>query len=96
MFFLCGNDVNSSQNTFTGIIEQTINETRQRLLSHPIYASVDRVAHLQVFMKNHVFAVWDFMSLLKRLQKDVANCDLLRLPPADGNLSRFVNEIIVG
>ncbi|MCH7987957.1 MAG: DUF3050 domain-containing protein [Planctomycetes bacterium] len=86
----------TSQNTSTGIIEQTIGETRQRLLSHPIYASVDRIEHLQIFMKNHVFAVWDFMSLLKRLQKDVAGCDLPWLPPADANLARFVNEVILG
>ena len=86
----------SSQNTSTEIIEQTIGETRQRLLSHPIYASVDRIEHLQIFMKNHVFAVWDFMSLWKRLQKEVAGCDLPWLPPADANLARFVNEMILG
>ena len=94
--FLCGDLVNSSQNTSAGIIEQTIGETRRRLLSHPVYASVDRIEHLQIFMKNHVFAVWDFMSLLKRLQKDVAGCDLPWLPPADANLARFVNEVILG
>ena len=88
--------MNSSQNTSADLIEQTIEQTRQRLLSHPIYASVDRIEHLQVFMKNHVFAVWDFMSLLKRLQKEVAGCDLPWLPPADANLARFVNEMILG
>ncbi len=88
--------MNSSQNTSTDIIEQAIDKIRQRLLSHPIYASVDRIEHLQIFMKNHVFAVWDFMSLLKRLQKDVAGCDLPWLPPTDANFARFVNEILLG
>jgi hypothetical protein len=91
-----GNFVNTSQNTSTGLIEQTIDEVRQRLLSHPIYASVDRIEHLRIFMKNHVFAVWDFMSLLKRLQKEVAGCDFPWLPPADANLARFVNEMNLG
>ena len=40
---------------------------RAALLDHPIYAQVTSVADLRRFMEDHVFAVWDFMSLLKRL-----------------------------
>ena len=40
---------------------------RDALLDHPLYADVVSVDDLRRFMEDHVFAVWDFISLLKRL-----------------------------
>ena len=44
---------------------------RSALLNHSLYAGVASVPDLQRFMEDHVFAVWDLMSLLKRLQQDM-------------------------
>ena len=50
-------------------VNQLITPERQALLEHPLYHKITTVAHLQKFMEGHVYAVWDFMSLLKALQQ---------------------------
>lgn len=50
-------------------VNQLITPERQALLEHPLYSKITTIAHLQNFMEGHVYAVWDFMSLLKALQQ---------------------------
>lgn len=67
----------------------------KRLLNHPLYAAVNSLSRLRLFMREHVFAVWDFMSLLKRLQQEVCGTRQPWLPQPQPHLSRFVNEIVL-
>lgn len=70
-------------------------DARAELLSHPLYAELSGLAQLRVFMGWHVFAVWDFMSLAKRLQRELSCVELPWLPPADARAGRFVNEVVL-
>src|SRR5437588_5331201 len=68
---------------------------RAALSGHPVYGEIDGPAALRLFMEHHVFAVWDFMSLLKALQRHLCCNDVPWLPPADHASARLVNEIVL-
>jgi hypothetical protein len=55
---------------------------REALLDHSLYTDVLSVGDLRLFMEDHVFAVWDFMSLPKRLQQDMTCTDVKSLVEA--------------
>lgn len=67
------------------------------LTSHPVYGTFTSIDSIRHFMRFHVFAVWDFMSLLKSLQKEITCVSLPWKPskyPAD--MVRLINQIVLG
>ncbi len=77
-------------------LEARLLPLRKRLAAHPLYASIRSVEDLQCFMESHVFAVWDFMSLLKALQRGLTSVDVPWLPSAQPEARRLINEIVLG
>jgi hypothetical protein len=77
-------------------IEERIAPLRKRLEEHPLYASIRTEAHLRAFMQTHVFAVWDFMSLLKALQMRLTCVAVPWTPTKLPESRRFINEIVLG
>lgn len=69
---------------------------RAKLLEHPVYGMIDSLTNLRIFMEHHVFAVWDFMSLLKSLQRSETCVEVPWRPKPNRVLVRFINEIVLG
>jgi hypothetical protein len=65
------------------------------LNNHILYASISTIGDLREFMRWHVFAVWDFMSLLKALQIKLTGMQLPWQPPEDNASARLINDIVL-
>jgi len=72
-----------------------LGDLRERLVSHPLYGLIDGPDRLRRFMESHVFAVWDFQSLLKALQQRLTCTTIPWLPTPDPEARRLVNEIVL-
>lgn len=69
---------------------------RAALRDHAIYSSISSLDHVRLLMESHVFAVWDFMCLLKALQRTVTCVETFWLPRGDPATRRLINEIVTG
>lgn len=78
------------------IQKQLLDRKKAELSAHPIFSEIDSLNVLRRFMEAHVFAVWDFMSLTKRLQQELTCTQLPWLPPKDPKAARLINEIVLG
>jgi hypothetical protein len=76
-------------------IQARLADLKAALLNHTVYQEIDRLDALHRFMEHHAFAVWDFMSLLKTLQKRLCCVEVPWLPAADPAACRLVNEIVL-
>jgi hypothetical protein len=63
--------------------------------NHALYGYVTDDRSLRVLMRKHVFAVWDFQSLLKALQREMTCVDVPWSPTPDPEARRLVNEIVL-
>jgi hypothetical protein len=68
---------------------------KKQLEKHAIFKRMNSLDELRVFMEHHVYAVWDFMSLLKKLQIVMVPSGSPWLPGPNGNVIRFINEIVM-
>jgi hypothetical protein len=72
-----------------------IRPLQDELNQHPIYESLRSVEDLRVFMQHHVFSVWDFMSLIKYLQQQIAPIRVPWAPAGDPALRHFINQLVL-
>ena len=77
-------------------LDVAVERHRGRVVRHPVYISLESVEALRVFMEHHVFAVWDFMTLVKRLQQDATSTEVAWRPRGDSRMRRMINDIVLG
>jgi hypothetical protein len=82
-------------NKTAGLRRMTLAEARSALVNHRLYSELDSPDRTRVLMKHHVFAVWDFFSLLKRLQREVSCVEVPWLPRGLASHARFITEIVL-
>lgn len=76
-------------------LQQEVATTRKLLLNNGLYFRLQSMADLRQFMEHHVFAVWDFMSLLKGLQRELTCVEVPWVPTANPATRRLINEIVL-
>ncbi|MBI6120644.1 DUF3050 domain-containing protein [Salegentibacter maritimus] len=66
-----------------------------QLLDHSLYQQITTPEHLRIFMEHHVFAVWDFMSLLTALQEKFTRTTNPWVPVGNPEIRYLINEIVL-
>ena len=77
-------------------IKKGIEPLREEIINHKVYAAIQSVEDVRVFMQYHVFAVWDFMSLLKALQTNLTCTSVPWFPKGSAETRYLINEIVAG
>jgi len=76
-------------------INKNLTPFRNEITNHTIYKNLKSVDDIAVLMEHHVYAVWDFMSLLKALQSLLTCTSSPWKPVGDSNVRRLINSIVL-
>ena len=77
-------------------IAQNLEPLKSKLKNHNLYKIINTPEDLKIFCESHVFAVWDFMSLLKKLQVELTSINIPWMPSNNSEVSKLINEIVAG
>ncbi|RRO23200.1 DUF3050 domain-containing protein [Flavobacteriaceae bacterium 14752] len=72
-----------------------IEPLRRKLLNHDLYKYIETPDDLRIFTQYHVFAVWDLMSLLKKLQQQLTNINVPWTPSGKPEFTYLINDIVL-
>lgn len=74
-------------------LKDFVEPARQKVINHPLYGTLNTKDSVVTFMEHHVFAVWDFMSLLKSLQRNLTCVQVPWVPTGPTVSRRLINDI---
>ena len=77
-------------------VQDELHPLKQELKAHPLYTKMNSIEDIRIFSEIHIFAVWDFMSLLKSLQHHLSTLSVPWIPAKNPTITRFINEIVIG
>jgi len=76
-------------------INNSIQQQKEILLDHSLYKKIQTIENLHCFLESHVFAVWDFMSLLKALQAKLTCTTTPWFATENPETRYLINEIVL-
>ncbi|MEL1242417.1 DUF3050 domain-containing protein [Flavobacterium flavipallidum] len=76
-------------------INKSIETQKSALLQHSLYNKVKTIEDLHIFLESHVYAVWDFMSLLKALQAKLTCTTTPWFATKNPETRYLINEIVL-
>ena len=76
-------------------LTKEIEPVRVKVVTHPMYNELSTIRAINTFMEHHVFAVWDFMSLLKSLQQELTCVNVPWIPTGATGSRRLINDIVL-
>jgi hypothetical protein len=76
-------------------INKSIQPQKDILLQHSLYKKVQTIDDLHHFLERHVYAVWDFMSLLKALQSKLTCTTTPWFATSNPEIRYLINEIVL-
>lgn len=76
-------------------LEARIGPVRDQVVGHALYARLRDAEAIRTFLAHHVFAVWDFMSLLKSLQRNLTCVAVPWVPSGPTGSRRLINDIVL-
>lgn len=85
----------SGADSGVGRLKAAVTPAREHVVRHQIYGRLTDLVSLQIFMRHHVFAVWDFMSLLKSLQRNLTCIEVPWVPTGPTSSRRLINDIVL-
>ena len=77
------------------LLNSNLTKYREEIVNHALYKKLNSVEDIAVMMEHHVYAVWDFMSLLKALQSLLTCTTPPWKPVGDGKIRQLVNSIVL-
>ncbi|WP_343747618.1 DUF3050 domain-containing protein [Fluviicola sp.] len=77
-------------------IQSGLNHVRSQVVNHPSYQAIQSIEDIRSFMEHHIYAVWDFMSLLKALQNQLTCTQVPWFPVGSAEVRYLINEIVCG
>jgi hypothetical protein len=76
-------------------IKRELTPLRKQLTDHSLYKALNDIDDIKHFMETHVYAVWDFMSLIKHLQTQLTCVKTPWTPTKNSKITRFINDIVL-
>jgi hypothetical protein len=77
------------------VIQVRVAPLQDKIAEHPLLDKITDIRAVRFLMQQHVFAVWDFVCLLKTLYSRVIGCDVPWFPSQDPDSARLLYELLI-